>query len=50
MKPNGRAVFNVQILPIDSTFKLFIMRFFISIANLKIAIMSLSLLPQFILS
>lgn len=49
VKPNGRAAFNIQNLSTDGTFKLFTMGFVTSIANPKIAIMYLSLLPQFIL-
>lgn len=48
IKPNGRSPFSVQQLPKDSPKKLFMMGFITSLANPKVAIMYLSLLPQFI--
>lgn len=48
VKPNGRSAFQLQTLDIDSPRKLFLMGFLTNIANPKIAIMYLSLLPQFI--
>ncbi|PXW38986.1 threonine/homoserine/homoserine lactone efflux protein [Klebsiella oxytoca] len=48
VKPGGRSVFAVRDLPADSGRKLFLMGFVTNLANPKIAIMYLSLLPQFI--
>jgi len=48
LKPGGRSAFQVQQLPHDSRFKLFTMGFVTNLANPKIAVMYLSLLPQFI--
>ena len=48
IKPGGRSLFAVRDLPVDSGRKLFLMGFITNLANPKIAIMYLSLLPQFI--
>lgn len=48
VKPGGRSTFAVTNLPIDSSKKLFIMGFITNVLNPKVAIMYLSLLPQFI--
>ena len=48
IKPGGRSAFAVHDLPADSPRKLFIMGFITNVANPKIAVMYLSLLPQFI--
>ncbi|WP_411170885.1 LysE family translocator [Klebsiella michiganensis] len=48
VKPGGRSVFTVRDLAADSGRKLFMMGFITNLANPKIAIMYLSLLPQFI--
>lgn len=48
VKPGGRSVFTVRDLPADSGRKLFMVGFITNLANPKIAIMYLSLLPQFI--
>lgn len=48
VKPGGSSPFTVKTLPIDSPKKLFMMGFITNLANPKIAIMYLSLLPQFI--
>ena len=48
IKPGGRSLFAVRDLPADSGRKLFLMVFITNLANPKIAIMYLSLLPQFI--
>ncbi|EOH6073884.1 LysE family translocator [Burkholderia cenocepacia] len=48
LKPGGRSAFQVRQLPHDSRFKLFTMGFVTNLANPKIAVMYLSLLPQFI--
>ncbi|MCB5197516.1 LysE family translocator [Deefgea salmonis] len=48
IKPGGRSAFSVRELPVDTPKKLFVMGFITNIANPKIAIMYLSLLPQFI--
>lgn len=48
IKPGGRSLFAMRDLPADSGRKLFLMGFITNLANPKIAIMYLSLLPQFI--
>ena len=48
IKPGARSIFAVRNLPADSGRKLFLMGFITNLANPKIAIMYLSLLPQFI--
>jgi threonine/homoserine/homoserine lactone efflux protein len=48
VKPGGRSAFAVRDLPIDTPRKLLTMGFITNLANPKIAIMYLSLLPQFI--
>jgi threonine/homoserine/homoserine lactone efflux protein len=48
VKPGGRSAFAVRDLPIDTPAKLMTMGFVTNVANPKIAIMYLSLLPQFI--
>ena len=48
VKPGGRSAFAVRDLPIDTPKKLFVMGFITNLANPKIAVMYLSLLPQFI--
>jgi len=48
IKPGGRSAFAVRDLPIDTPRKLFTMGFITNLANPKIAVMYLSLLPQFI--
>ena len=48
MKPGGRSPFQVRALPIDSPRKLFTMGFVTNLLNPKIAVLYLSLLPQFI--
>ncbi|KKY82327.1 lysine transporter LysE [Enterobacter cloacae] len=48
VKPGGNSTFSVKDLPIDGPNKLFMMGFITNLANPKIAIMYLSLLPQFI--
>ncbi len=48
LKPNGRSVFQVRDLPKDSPRRLFAMGFLTNLLNPKIAVMYLSLLPQFI--
>ncbi|MGU7770505.1 LysE family translocator [Burkholderia sp. MR1-5-21] len=48
LKPGGRSAFQIRQLPHDSRRKLFTMGFVTNLANPKIAVMYLSLLPQFI--
>ncbi|KAA8998213.1 LysE family translocator [Affinibrenneria salicis] len=48
LKPGGRSPFQVRALPPDSARKLFTMGLITNLLNPKIAIMYLSLLPQFI--
>jgi len=48
IRPGGRSPFQVKDLPKDSPGKLFLMGFLTNLLNPKIAVMYLSLLPQFI--
>lgn len=48
VKPGGHSPFHVKALPKDSPRKLFAMGFLTNLLNPKIAVMYLSLLPQFI--
>lgn len=48
IKPGGRSAFAVRDLPVDGPRKLFLMGLITNLANPKIAVMYLSLLPQFI--
>lgn len=48
IRPGGRSAFQVRDLPKDSPRRLFLMGFVTNLLNPKIAIMYLSLLPQFI--
>jgi threonine/homoserine/homoserine lactone efflux protein len=48
LKPGGRSPFQVRALPSDSPRKLFLMGLVTNLLNPKIAILYLSLLPQFI--
>lgn len=47
-RPGGRSPFQVRDLPADGPRKLFLMGFLTNLLNPKIAVMYLSLLPQFI--
>ena len=48
VKPGGNSPFSVKEMPVDSPDKLFMMGFITNLANPKIAVMYLSMLPQFI--
>lgn len=48
VRPGGRSAFEVRDLPADGPRKLFLMGFLTNLLNPKIAVMYLSLLPQFI--
>jgi len=48
VRPGGRSPFDTRPLPPDGTGRLFAMGFLTSVLNPKIAVMYLSLLPQFI--
>ena len=48
VRPGGRSPFQVASLPVDGPRKLFAMGFLTNLLNPKIAVMYLSLLPQFI--
>jgi len=48
VRPGGRSPFQVRVLPADSKQRLFIMGLVTNLLNPKIAVLYLSLLPQFI--
>lgn len=48
VRPGGRSPFQVQRLPADSPRRLFMMGFVTNLLNPKIAVLYLSLLPQFV--
>jgi threonine/homoserine/homoserine lactone efflux protein len=48
IKPGGRSPFQVRVLPADSRRRLFMMGLVTNLLNPKIAVLYLSLLPQFI--
>ena len=48
VKPGGRSPFQIRDLPADSAARLFFMGFLTNLLNPKIAVLYLSLLPQFI--
>lgn len=48
VRPGGRSAFQVRDLPADSPRRLFLMGFATSLLNPKVAVLYLSLLPQFI--
>ena len=48
IRPGGKSLFQVKDLPKDAPKKLFMMGFLTNVLNPKIAVMYLSLLPQFI--
>ncbi|OOY25202.1 lysine transporter LysE [Thioclava sediminum] len=48
VRPGGRSAFETRELPVDGPRKLFVMGFVTNLLNPKIAVMYLSLLPQFI--
>jgi threonine/homoserine/homoserine lactone efflux protein len=48
LRPGGRSAFEVRTLPRDSNRKLFLMGLLTSLLNPKVAVLYLSLLPQFI--
>lgn len=48
VRPGGRSPFQVQSLPADSPRRLFMMGFVTNLLNPKIAVLYLSLLPQFV--
>jgi len=48
IKPGGRSPFQVRELPVDGPRRLYLMGLFTSLLNPKVAVLYLSLLPQFI--